>query len=101
MIDNLSTKEKEKISRLIAEMIQLILNVNIDCHGEELVNLYLKYVSRIDDGNPIKDLPLLKESFAISFLRLLPRPSNFLLIYDMNKYHEKPGDEGMEDDDII
>jgi hypothetical protein len=75
MGENESLVNKEKISRLITRMLELILEVKIETPDEELVKHYIKLVSRFDDENPIKDLLLLKKSFIESHTDIYVNPS--------------------------
>ena len=101
----MSTSDKLKMSQLIARMLQIILGVQIEDADENLVNLYIKYVNRIDDNNPIKNLLLLKESFAFQFIRFVPEPDWRLSSYDVIRESEKERDEHNarveNDEDII
>ena len=63
-------------------MLHLCIGLRVDPADDLLVDLYLKYISRIDKDNPMKELLLLDKSFAERLIHFKPVPHSFLAIYD-------------------
>jgi hypothetical protein len=97
MDPNITSEKREKIAELISKMLSLSIGVKVVLPDYELVDIYLKCISNMNNS-PIKSLLLLEKEFFIESVYYHIKPNSDLISWINSQcgYDSLP-----EDEDII